>query len=101
MPPADGKRQHVGNARVHQEMNRFAVGWLVPRQTDHLTHVMLLDRDRPSPFMLAAGHGTDKVHALLNLWTTLKEGNEAAEAIDFIAAEYARRTGMRPEEPTA
>ena len=82
-------------------MSRFAVEWLVPAEPDRLTHVMLLDRERPAPFVLAVGHGTDKVHALLTLWRTLDESDAAAEALDYIAAEYARRTGMVPEKASA
>lgn len=67
-------------------MSRFAVEWLVPGEPDRFTHVMLLDSERPAPFVLAVGHGTDKVHALLNLWRTLKDSDAAAEAIDYVAA---------------
>ena len=77
-------------------MSRFAVEWLVPGQPDRLTHVMLLDSERPAPYVLAAGHGADKVHALLNLWGTLKQIDAVAEAIDYVAAEYTRRTGKAP-----
>ena len=72
-------------------MSRFALQWLVPGQPDRLTHVMLLDRERPAPFVLAVGHGPDKVHALRNLWGTLKDSDAVAEAIDYVAAESTRR----------
>ena len=81
-------------------MRRFAVEWLVPGQPDRLTHVTLLDRERPAPYVVAAGHGADKVHALLNLWETLKESDAVPEAIDYVAAEYTRRTGKAPENST-
>ena len=77
-------------------MSRFAVEWLVPREPDRLTHVMLLDKERPAPYVLAVGHGPDKVHALLNLWGTLVEGTAVAEAIDYVAVESTRRTGKAP-----
>ena len=67
-------------------MSRFAVEWLVPGEPDRFTHAMLLDTERPAPFVLAVGHGTDKMHALLNLWRTLKDSDAAAEAIDYVAA---------------
>ena len=54
-----------------------------------LTHVMLLDRKRPAPYALAVGHGADKVHALLNLWGTLKETDAAAEAIESVLSVHA------------
>ena len=79
-------------------MSRFALQWLVPGQPDRLTHVMLLDRERPAPYILAVGHGADKVHALLNLWTALKQTDAVAEAIDYVAAEYTRRAGIPPAE---
>jgi hypothetical protein len=46
---------------------------------------MLLDRERPAPFVLAVGHGPDKVRALRNLWGTLKDSDAVPEAIDYIA----------------
>ncbi len=77
-------------------MDRFAFEWLLPGQSDRLTHVKLLDRDRPAPYLLAVGHGADKLHALLNLWGTLKAGDAVAEAIEYVAVEYTRRTGKHP-----
>ena len=62
-----------------------------------MIHVMLLDRERPAPLVFAVGHGADKVQALLNLWRTLKQNGAVAEAIDYVAAEYTRRTGQPPE----
>ena len=81
-------------------MSRFAVEWLVPAQPDRLIHVMLLDRDRPAPYVFAVGHGADKVHALLNLWVALKRNDAVVEALDYVAAEYTRRTGSAPGEST-
>jgi hypothetical protein len=81
-------------------MSRFAVEWLVPGDPDRLTHVMLLDKERPAPFILAVGHGPDRVHALLNLWGTLVESTAVAEAIDYVAVEYTRRTGKAPGTST-
>jgi len=75
-------------------MSRFAVEWLVPGEPDRFTHAMLLDMERPAPYLLAVGHGADKVHALLNLWHTLKDSDAAEEAIEYIGAEYTRRTGQ-------
>ena len=77
-------------------MSRFALQWLVPKPPDRLTHVMLLDRERPAPYVVEAGHGADKVHALLNLWRTLKQSDAVKEAIDYVAVKYSRRTGKRP-----
>jgi hypothetical protein len=46
--------------------------------------------------VFAVGHGPDKAHALLKLWRTLRESDAAAEAIDYVAVEYRRRTGQSP-----
>jgi hypothetical protein len=80
-------------------MNRFALQWLVPARADRFTHVMVLDRDRPAPYVSDAGHGADRARALLNLWETLVESDAAAaETIDFVAVEYMRRTGAMPRK---
>ena len=60
---------------------------------------MLLDRERPAP-VSAVGHGPDKVHTLRNLWRTLKDSDAVPEAINYVAAEYTRRTGQALGEPT-
>ena len=78
---------------------RFAVEWLVPAEPDRLTHVMLLDKERPAPYTLAVGHGRNKVHALLSLWETLVQSDAVPEAIDYVAVEYKRRTGTSPRDP--
>jgi hypothetical protein len=77
-------------------MSRFALEWLVPGQGDRLTHVMLLDRERPAPFVVAVGYGADRAHALLTLWRTLIDDVESAEAIEYVAVEFTRRTGKAP-----
>jgi hypothetical protein len=77
-------------------MSRFALEWLVPGRPDRLTHVMLLDRERPAPFVVAVGYGADRVHALLSLWRTLINDDESAEAIEYVADECAHRAGTLP-----
>jgi hypothetical protein len=81
-------------------MIRFAVEWLVPLEPDRLTHVMLLDKERPAPYTVAVGHGDNKVNALLSLWKTLLESDAVPEAIDYVAFEYRRRTGKSPGDAT-
>jgi hypothetical protein len=81
-------------------MNRFALQWLVPVRSDRFTHVMVLDKERPAPYVSEAGHGVDRTHALFNLWKTLVESDAAPEAIDYVAVEYTRRTGETPTEST-
>jgi len=81
-------------------MNRFALQWLVPVHADRFIHVMLLDKDRPAPYASDAGHGVDRMHALLNLWETLVASAAAAELIDYVAFEYTRHTGEAPKKST-
>jgi hypothetical protein len=82
-------------------MSRFALEWLVPVRSDRLIHVMMLDKERPAPFVFEVAHGADKVQALLNLSEALKQHDAVKEAIDYVAAEYARRTGPRSEASIA
>ena len=79
-------------------MNRFALQWLLPDQCERLTHVILLDRERPAPYVLAVGHGVDKANALLNLWGTLNKKDAVSDAIDYVTVEYTRRAGKAPGE---
>lgn len=79
-------------------MSRFALQWLLPDQCDRLTHVMLLDRERPAPYLLAVSHGIDREDSLQTLLGTLIENDAVAEAIDFVTLEYTRRTGKAPGE---
>jgi len=78
-------------------MSRFALEWIVPSLPDRLTHVMLLDRERPAPFVVAVGNGADKPHALLSLWRTLIKDAESAEAIEYVADECTRRACTVPQ----
>ena len=78
-------------------MGRYALQWLVPREPDRQTHVMLLDRERPAPSVLAVGYGADKVQALLSLWGAIVTDGESAEAIAYVADEYTRRAGTVPQ----
>ena len=77
-------------------MGRFALQWLTSDEPDRLTHVTLLDGERPAPHVLAIGHGADKINALLNLWRTLIEIQALPQAIDYVAVAYTRRTGKAP-----
>lgn len=77
-------------------MSRFTLQWLLPADNGRLTHVMLLDKDRPAPYVVAAGHGANKVEALLHLRMTLIGNHALPEAIDYVAVAYTRRTGKAP-----
>jgi hypothetical protein len=74
-------------------MSRFALQWLLPGQPEAFTHVMLLDTERPAPYVMAAGHGADRLQAFRNLCSTLIELGEVSEAIDFVVTEFTRRAG--------
>jgi len=54
---------------------------------------MLLDTERPAPYVMAAGHGPDRLQDLRNLCSTLIELGEESEAIDFVVTEYSQRAG--------
>jgi hypothetical protein len=54
---------------------------------------MLLDRERPAPYVLAVGHGADKLRALINLRSTLEDTAATVEAIKYVAVAYSRRSG--------
>jgi hypothetical protein len=77
-------------------MSRFELQWLLPGQSEAFTHVMLLDTERPAPYIVAAGHGADRLQALRSLCTTLIELGETPEAIDFVVTQYTRRAGEIP-----
>jgi hypothetical protein len=82
-------------------MSRFALQmWILPDQCDRFTHVILLDRERPAPCVLAVGRGVDRVNALLNLWWTLSQNDALSEVIDYVAVEYTRRSSTAPEGST-
>lgn len=80
-------------------MKRFVFKWLLPSEPGLMTHVMLLDSERPAPHVLAVGHGVDEAQALLHLWTTLIDHQEPAEAIEYVAVAYERRAGKAPARP--
>ena len=61
---------------------------------------MLLDRERPAPYVLAVGYGADKLRALRHLWSTLEESAATAEAIDYVAVAYTRRSDPAPATST-
>jgi hypothetical protein len=79
-------------------MNRFALQWWVPVHPDRFTHVMLLDKDRPAPYVSDVGHGVGRTDALLNLWETLIASAAAADVVDFVTVAYTRRTGEAPKK---
>ena len=64
---------------------RFALAWDRPFLSDASTHVSLFDGGTTPLHVVASGHGKDDAHALSDLVTTLKEGNESPEAIRYVS----------------
>jgi hypothetical protein len=75
---------------------RFALDWDRPFLPGASTHVSLFDGGKDPLHIVASGHGADDADALSDLWTTLRERNESAEAIAFVSEEYATLTGKIP-----
>lgn len=72
---------------------RFALEWDRPFLPDALTHVSLFDGGKDPLHVVASGHGAGDANALRDLWRTLRERNESAEAIAYVSEEYAAVTG--------
>ena len=64
--------------------------------TAGLTHVTLFDSTRPPNFAVATGTGGGRDEALLDLWNTLVQRDEAADVIERAAQAYRRLTGVLP-----
>ena len=64
--------------------------------TAGLTHVTLFDSTRPPNFAVATGTGEARGDALLDLWNTLVQRDEAPEVIERAAEAYRRVTGVLP-----
>jgi hypothetical protein len=90
-----------GDGREKVAMNgptRFELEWILPQEPGLMTHVALIDETSVAPHSVRAiGRGADEAEALLDLWMTLLNGAEPAEATAFVAAAYTRRTGREPE----
>ena len=63
------------------DKRRFELEWHLPLQVGLATHVALVDLEKEPPIALAVGHGADEPEALLDLWTTLSDQNDAEGAI--------------------
>ena len=75
---------------------QFALEWDRPFLPEGKTHVSLFDGPKAPPYVVASGHGTGDADALFDLWATLIDRNESAEAIAFVAEEYQAVTGKPP-----
>jgi hypothetical protein len=74
----------------------FTLEWDRPFLPEGKTHVSLFDGPKVPINIVASGHGPDDADALFDLWTTLVDRNESAEAIAFVAGEYEAVTGKSP-----
>jgi hypothetical protein len=75
---------------------RFALEWDRPFLPDALTHVSLFDGGQGPMYVVASGHGAGDASALIDLWATLMDRNESADAIAFVSEEYRALTGKAP-----
>jgi len=78
------------------DQQRFALEWDRPSLPDASTHVSLFDGGKDPLHVVASGHGAGDANALSDLLTTLRERNEGADAIGYVAEEYAAITGKVP-----
>ena len=60
------------------------------------TYVTLFDSMRPPNFAVATGTGDGRDNALLDLWNTLMQRDEAPDLIERTAEAYRRLTGVLP-----
>lgn len=72
---------------------RFTLGWDRPFLPDASTHVSLFDGGVGPLYIVASGHGAGDASALFDLWRTLNERNESADAIAYVVEEYQGLTG--------
>jgi hypothetical protein len=78
------------------EQRRFALEWDRPFLPGASTHVSLFDGGRDPLHIVASGHGPRDTDALTDLLAALRESNESADAIAFVAEEYTLLTGRAP-----
>ena len=79
------------------DKKRFELEWVLPLEPGLSTHVTLFDLECFPPHAVAAGEGGDEADALLDLWTTLGDRNDSADALTHVADAYHKRTGRQPQ----
>jgi hypothetical protein len=92
-----GPRLRPQTNSVHRDKKRFELEWVLPLEPGLLTHVCLVALERCPPETIAVGQGGDEADVLLDLWTTLCDHHDCADAAAHVAAAYCRRTGRQPE----
>jgi hypothetical protein len=78
-------------------VKRFELEWHLPLEVGLPTHAALFDLTHDPPHAIADDLGGDEIETLLNLWMSLSDRHESAEAIAFVADAYRRRAGRQPE----
>ena len=66
---------------------RFVFEWDRPSLPGASTHVSLFEGGRDPLHIVASGHGRNDTDALRDLLKTLKDRDESADAIEFVADE--------------
>lgn len=96
----------TGAARIHHESRAVRLLYdpfspVLNLQRDHIGHlshdVAALSFQCDRPYGVAVEQGGDEAEALLDLWTTLTDRAESADATAFVAQAYHRRTGRLPD----
>lgn len=72
---------------------RFALEWDRPFLAGASTHVSLFEGGKTPMHVVASGHGAGDADALIDLLRALRDRNESAEAIRYVAEEYRVLTG--------
>ena len=90
-----GTRHRTQPAQLDKK--RFDLEWAIPLEPGLSTHVALYDLASVPPHPIAVGQGGDEAEALLDLWNTIRDHHESADATAFVVAAYEKRTGRQPE----
>jgi len=96
-----GRRMRYPTKPAAPDQKRFELEWILPLEPGLSTRVTLHDLQCDPRHALAIGEGGDEAEALLDLWTTLIEPGDSAEAVAYVAAAYRKRTGRQPERTGA
>jgi hypothetical protein len=89
--------QSPDEAGAQLDKKRFELEWVLPLEPGLSTHVTLFDLECYPPHALGTGDGGDEADALQDLWTTLRDRNDSADALAHVADAYHRRTGRHLE----
>ena len=79
------------------DQKRFELEWIVPLEPGLSAFVALYDVQCNPRHAQAVGEGGDEAETLLDLWTTLIDAADSADAVAYAAAAYCKRTGRQPD----